>query len=384
MENTESEKVERIESFEEMNLKNDLLKGIFSYGFEKPSVIQQQAILPILQKRDTIAQANSGCGKSGCFVISALQLVDPLIKKLQVLIMAPTRELATQITTVTNAIGSCMDIKICACIGGVQMNTRDLYNAQIVIGTPGRVYDVINSGVLKIQELKLFILDEADEMLSHGFKEQIYEIYQLVDSPELQNVILSATLSPEILDVAKNFMTNPVRILVKTEELTLEGIRQFYINVEKEDYKLDTLCDLYDAINVAQSVIFVDSKRKADWLCSSMTERDFTVSCIHGDMEQKDREETLKQFRSGVSRVLIATDILARGIDVQQVSLVINYDLPKKVENAIHRNGRSGRFGRKGVAINFVTTDTIELQRNIEKYYNTIFEEMPSDISNYL
>lgn len=221
-------------------------------------------------------------------------------------------------------------------------------------------------------------------MLSAGFKEQIYEIYQLIDNNNLQNAILSATLSNDILDVAENFMKDPVKILVKNDELTLEGIKQFYVNVEKEDWKLDTLCDLFDSISAAQSIIFAESKRKVDWLSSMMTERDFTVSCLHGDMEQKTREKVLNEFRSGASRVLIATDVIARGIDIQQVSLVINYDIPKKVETYIHKCGRSGRFGRRGLSINFVTTDTIELQRNIEKYYSTQIEEMPQNISEYM
>lgn len=373
-----------VTTFEELNLKQDLLKGIFGYGFEKPSVIQQKAILPIIQGKDTIAQAQSGSGKTSVFGISSLQLIDESLKKCQVLILGPTRELANQINTVIKALGSNMNVNTSVCIGGSYINKQELSNAQIVIGTPGRVYDVINSGVLKVDNLKLFILDEADEMLSAGFKEQIYEIYQLIDNNNLQNAILSATLSKDILDVAENFMKDPVKILVKNDELTLEGIKQFYVNVDKEDWKLDTLCDLFDAISAAQSIIFVESKRKADWLTSMMTDRDFTVSCLHGDLEQKERERVLGNFRSGASRVLIATDVIARGIDIQQVSLVINYDIPKNIPSYIHKIGRCARHGRKGVSINFVTTDTIELQRNIERYYNTQISEMPQDIANYM
>lgn len=373
-----------VNTFEELNLKHDLLKGIFSYGFEKPSVIQQKAILPIIQGKDVIVQGQSGTGKTAVFSISSLQLIDESLKKCQILILGPTRELANQINTVVKAIGSNMNVNTSVCIGGSYLNKQELSNAQIVIGTPGRVYDVINSGVLKVDHLKLLILDEADELLSSGFKEQIYEIYQLIQNDNLQNAILSATLSKEILDVAENFMKDPIKILVKNDELTLEGIKQFYINVEKEDLKLDTLCDLFDSILAAQSIIFVESKRKADWLNGMMTERDFTVSCLHGDLEQKERERVLGEFRSGASRVLIATDVIARGIDIQQVSLVINYDIPRKVETYIHKCGRSGRFGRRGLAINFVTTDTIELQRSIERYYSTTIEEMPSNIGDYM
>jgi translation initiation factor 4A len=373
-----------VNTFEELNLKQDLLKGIFGYGFEKPSAIQQKAILPIIQGNDVIAQAQSGAGKSAVFAISSLQLIDESLKKCQVLILGPTRELATQTNEVVKALGSNMNINTSVCIGGSFVNKQELCNAQIVIGTPGRVYDVINSGLLKVDHLKMFILDETDQMLSTGFKEQIYEIYQLIDNDNLQNVILSATLSKDILDVAENFMKDPIKILVKNEELTLEGIKQFYVNVDKENYKLDTLCDLYDSISAAQSIIFVESKRKADWLTSMMTERDFTVACIHGDLEQKEREKVLANFRSGASRVLIATDVIARGIDIQQVSLVINYDITKNIPSYIHKIGRCARHGRKGMSINFVTTDTIELQRNIEKYYSTQISEMPQDIANYM
>lgn len=373
-----------VNTFEELNLKQDLLKGIFGYGFEKPSVIQQKAILQIIQGKDVIVQGQSGTGKTGVFSISALQLIDESLKKCQVLILGPTRELANQTNEVVKALGSNINVNTSVCIGGSYVNKQELCNAQIVIGTPGRVYDVINSGVLKVDHLKLFILDEADELLSSGFKEQIYEIYQLIDNDNLQNAILSATLSPDILDIAENFMKDPIKILVKNDELTLEGIKQFYVNVEREDYKLDTLCDLYDSISAAQSIIFVASKRKADWLTSMMTDRDFTVSCLHGDMEQKEREKVLGKFRSGASRVLIATDVIARGIDIQQVSLVINYDIPRKVETYIHKIGRCSRHGKKGLSINFVTTDTIELQRIIERYYSTKISEMPSNIIDFM
>jgi translation initiation factor 4A len=370
--------------FSELNLKENLLRGVFSYGFEKPSAIQQKAILPIIEGHDTIAQASSGSGKTATFSIGALQAVDVSLKACQVLIMAPTRELALQISGVVKALSTFMEVSTYTCIGGIKLNMDELRRAQIVVGTPGRVYDLIESRKLKSSEIKMFILDEADEMLSQGFSDQISDIYKLLENPRLQNVILSATMSPEVLEITEKFMQDPVRILVKNEELTLEGIKQFYVNIENENWKLDTLCDLFDVVSVAQSVIFVNSKKKAEWLTENMISRDFTVACIHGEMQQSDRQKTLSDFRSGSSRVLIATDILARGIDVQQVSLVINYDLPYKVETFIHRIGRSARYGRKGVCINFVTSDTMELQKNIEKYYSTKFEEMPMNVAEYL
>jgi translation initiation factor 4A len=171
----------------------------------------------------------------------------------------------------------------------------------------------------------------------------------------LQVGVFSATLPPEALEITRKFMNKPVRILVKRDELTLEGIKQFYVNVEREDWKLETLCDLYETLAITQSVIFANTRRKVDWLTDKMRERDHTVSATHGDMDQNTRDVIMREFRSGSSRVLITTDLLARGIDVQQVSLVINYDLPTQPENYLHRIGRSGRFGRKGVAINFVS-----------------------------
>ena len=194
-------------------------------------------------------------------------------------------------------------------------------------------------------------------------------------------VLLSATMPQDVLEVTTKFMRDPVRILVKKAELTLEGIKQFYIAVEKEDWKLDTLSDLYETVTITQAVIFCNTRRKVDWLTDKLTARDFTVSAMHGDMDQGQRDLIMKEFRSGSSRVLIATDLLARGIDVQQVSLVINYDLPANRENYIHRIGRGGRFGRKGVAINFVTADDVRMMREIEQFYSTQIEEMPMNVA---
>jgi len=253
----------------------------------------------------------------------------------------------------------------------------------VVVGTPGRVFDMIKRGALRTRNIKMFVLDEADEMLSRGFKDQIYDIFKTLLT-EVQVVLLSATMPAEVLDVTTNFMRDPVQILVKKEELTLEGIRQFYVNVDMEDWKLDTLCDLYETLTITQAVIFCNTRRKVDWLTEKMTERDFTVSAMHGDMDQKERDVIMREFRTGSSRVLITTDLLARGIDVQQVSLVINYDLPTNRENYIHRIGRGGRFGRKGVAINFMTSEDTRTMKDIEQFYNTEVEEMPTNVADLI
>ncbi|KHJ83614.1 putative eukaryotic initiation factor 4A-III [Oesophagostomum dentatum] len=300
--------------------------------------------------------------------------------------MAPTRELAQQIQKVMCALGDYMKVKVHACIGGTSIrdDQRKLEaGVHVVVGTPGRVNDMINRDILMTAYIKMFVLDEADEMLSRGFKDQIYEVFKTMPQ-DVQVVLLSATMPADVLDVTQCFMRNPIRILVKKEELTLEGIRQFYVNVQKDEYKFETLCDLYNVINVTQSVIFCNTRRKVEQLNEQMTAQKFTVSCLHGDMEQMERDVIMREFRSGSSRVLITTDLLARGIDVQQVSLVINYDLPSNRENYIHRIGRSGRFGRKGVAINFITDNDARQLKDIEQFYNTVIEEMPMSIVDLL
>ncbi|THH11858.1 hypothetical protein EW145_g378 [Phellinidium pouzarii] len=333
-----------VDNFDNMELKPELLRGIYAYGFERPSAIQQHAIVPVVKGHDVIAQAQSGTGKTATFSISILQKLDISIKATQALILAPTRELAQQIQKVVIALGDYMNIECHACVGGTNVRedmAKLQEGVQIVVGTPGRVFDMINRRALRTDNIKIFCLDEADEMLSRGFKDQIYEVFQLLPQ-DTQVVLLSATMPVDVLEVTKKFMREPIRILVKRNELTLEGIKQFYIAVEKEEWKLDTLCDLYETVTITQAVIFCNTRRKVDWLTEKMHSREFTVSAMHGDMEMKQREVLMKEFRSGSSRVLITTDLLARGIDVQQVSLVINYDLPTNRENYIHRIGRGG------------------------------------------
>jgi translation initiation factor 4A len=315
-----------------------------------------------------------------------LQRLDVEVKSCQALVLAPTRELAIQIVKVISALGDFMNIKVHACVGGtaVRDDIRTLQEGvHVVVGTPGRVFDMVQRKVLKTDSVHLFVLDEADEMLSRGFKDQIYQVFRFM--PEtVQCTIFSATMPLEVLEVTSKFMRDPVRILVKKAELTLEGIRQFYIAIEREDWKLDTLCDLYSTLTITQAIIYTNTRRKVDWLAQQMTAKDFTVSSMHGEMEQRERDVVMREFISGSSRVLITTDLLARGIDVQQVSLVINYDLPTNRENYIHRIGRSGRFGRKGVAINFITAGDVKYMKDIEEFYHTQIEEMPGDVADLL
>ncbi|KAI7725649.1 hypothetical protein M8C21_001674 [Ambrosia artemisiifolia] len=374
------------DSFDAMDLQENLLRGIYAYGFEKPSAIQQRGIVPFTKGLDVIQQAQSGTGKTATFCSGILQQLDYNIIECQALVLAPTRELAQQIEKVMRALGDYLGVKVHACVGGtsVREDQRILSaGVHVVVGTPGRVFDMLRRQSLRPDYINMFVLDEADEMLSRGFKDQIYDIFQLLPT-KVQVGVFSATMPPEALEITRKFMNKPVRILVKRDELTLEGIKQFYVNVEKEDWKLETLCDLYETLAITQSVIFVNTRRKVDWLTDKMRSRDHTVSATHGDMDQNTRDIIMREFRSGSSRVLITTDLLARGIDVQQVSLVINYDLPTQPENYLHRIGRSGRFGRKGVAINFVTGDDQRMLYDIQKFYNVAVEELPSNVADLL
>jgi len=376
-----------IRDFDAMNLKEPLLRGVYAMGFEKPSAIQQRAILPIIEGRDVIAQAQSGTGKTATFAIGILQRIEADLVACQALILAPTRELAQQIQKVVLALGDYFNVRCHSCIGGTRVSddvARLKDGVHIVVGTPGRVMDMLMRKVLDSSYVKLFVLDEADEMLSRGFKDQIYDIFTALPTNALQVVLCSATMPPDALEITERFMNNPIQILVKRKELTLEGIRQFYIDVEKESWKLDTLCDLYDTLNITQAVIFCNTRRKVDYLTEQMRTRQFTVSSTHGDISQQERNVILEEFRTGSSRILITTDLLARGIDVQQVSLVINFDLPRDPECYLHRIGRSGRFGRKGVAINFVTKEDLGTFRQLEEFYNTQIEEMPANVADLI
>jgi translation initiation factor 4A len=378
---------ERCESFDDMDLRDELLRGIYAYGFEKPSAIQQLAITPMVKGNDTIAQAQSGTGKTGAFAIGILQQIDVAMRDCQALVLAPTRELAQQTHRVIAALGDYMSITVHACVGGtaVREDLRILREGvHVVVGTPGRVIDMITRGALRLEAVKIFVLDEADQMLDRGFKEQIYDVFASGLPDRVQVALFSATMPVDALELTKRFMREPSIILVKRDELTLEGIKQFYVAVEREDWKLDTLCDLYETLTITQAMIYCNTRRKVDWLTEQMAKRDFTVSSTHGDMDMRERELIMREFRSGSSRVLITTDMLARGIDVQQVSLVINYDLPTNRENYIHRIGRSGRFGRKGVAINFVSEADVRYMRDIESFYNTQIEEMPMNIADLI
>ena len=375
-------------SFDEMNLKGLLLRGIYGYGYERPSNIQQKAIVPILTKRDIIAQAQSGTGKTGTFTIGMLQNIDIDLVNIecQAIVLSPTKELAEQTYKVVNALGAHCKVQTHLCIGGksVKDNLDALRKGvHVIIGTPGRIYDLLNRHAIDGSKIKMLIIDEADTMLDRGFKEQLYFILKAGLSDDMQICLFSATLSDETLDITNKFMNDPIQILVKKSEVQVEGIKQYYINVDKEEGKLDVLLDIYENISVNQSMVYCNSKGKVNWLYDKLTSQQFPVGEIHGEMKLEDREEVMERFRAGSLKVLIATDLLARGIDVQQVSIVINFDVPTNRENYIHRIGRCGRYGRKGVAVNFITPNDNKYIKDIETYYSIKMIEMPSpDVLN--
>lgn len=377
----------KIKSFDDLHLSEKLLRGIYAYGFEFPSEIQKLAINPLKEGKDLIAKAQSGTGKTGTFSIGLLEKTDTENSEIQSLVLANTRELALQIFNVISALSRYTKTEITLSVGGesVQSNKNNILEKkpQIVVGTPGRVLDLLKRKIIKNNSIKTVVIDEADEMLSGGFMEQIYEIFEYMPD-EIQVGLFSATLPKEVIELTKDFLVNPVKILVPESKLTLDGIKQYYIDVDRYEYKMDTLLDLFDTLSVTQCIIYCNTKREVIKVSDILINQGHTVSSIHGDKSTDERKKIMEDFRKGSSRVLISTDLLARGIDVQQVSLVVNYDMPNNIENYIHRIGRSGRFGRKGVSINFVTYREKSKLTSLEKIYNITIDELPSNVDEVI
>ena len=362
----------------------ELLRGIYGYGFERPSKIQSKTIMPMCEGKDLIAQAQSGSGKTGAFGIAALAKVKIELTHPQVIIIGNTRELANQIVGVLNDIGIHLKIKVCLCVGGIMGNStfknlEEAKKSHILVGTPGRLNDLINKDKNLLKSVKLLILDEADYLLTRDFMAQIKIITQQVPK-DTQICLFSATYPEEVLSTTKYFMRTPKQILISNDEVSVELIKNYFVNIKYEEYKYDTLVEFYEKLSVCQAVIFVNSIGKAEELGTRLREDSHTVGIIHSKMDDVERREILKSFRTARIRILVATDIIARGIDVQQVGLVINYDIPKDAEQYIHRVGRSGRFGKIGVAIALVTDNyqDVKKMQNIEKTYKINFDELPS------
>ena len=374
-----------IEKWDQLEIKRDLLRGIYAYGFENPSPIQQKAIVPMIAGRDILAQAQSGSGKTGTFTVGVLQNIDITIKKTQAIIIAPTHELAEQICGVVRGIGVMFDNLVVKTLFGGTSVAEDAYELKtntphVIVGCSGRIFDMIKRKNINVDDIRILALDEADEMLSRGFKEQIYNIFQFLNT-NIQVALFSATMPDDVVELSKKFMRNPVFITVKPEVLNLECIQQYYIALQNDSTKYETVKDLFSRLIMGQCVIFVNSVKRAVDLYSAMLDEGFSVICIHSSMTKEERRHALQLFRKGDFKVMISTNLTARGIDVQQVSTVINFDIPKDVHNYLHRIGRSGRWGKKGVAINFVTRHDLFLMKAIERHYQSSIVEMPENIS---
>lgn len=369
-----------IKNWDDLNLKNDLLRGIYSYGFEKPSEIQQLAIYPIVQKKDVIAQAQSGTGKTGTFSISTLQTIDTDINECQAVIIAPTRELVSQISGVVEKLGTFMEnLKVKTLVGGTSVsddiNALKNNTPQVVVGTPGRIFDMIRRRKLLASTVRLFILDEADEMLSYGFQEQIQTIFQYFNE-NVQTAIFSATMPDEIIDITKKFMNDPVKLTMKAETLSLDGIEQFFVATMNEDDKYNWLNGLFNKMNLTSTIIFVNDIQKVIDLYHRMLQDGFPVCHIHSSLTKEQRTETIDEFKQNKYHIMISSNLTARGIDIQQLNMVINYDIPNDVHTYLHRIGRSGRWGRKGTAINFVCLKDVQRMKRIETHYKINIGEL--------
>ena len=373
-----------INTWDDLELSPDLLRGIYAYGFENPSPIQKKAIKPIVMKRDVIAQAQSGTGKTATFTIGALSNVDVSINSTQALVLSPTKELTLQTAKVFEGIGSMTKgLRVQSAFGGSAVDEGSSFSSKnvphVICGCPGRVFDMMRRDRISSHKIKIVVLDEADELLSSGFKEQVYNIFQYL-SPDVQVVLVSATLPESMNGVIDKIMRNPIKISVKREMLTLEGIAQYYIAVDDDRQKYLTLKDLFSFLSVSQCIIYCNSVKRVQDLYEAMKEDAFPVCRLHSGMDKTERAAAFTEFKSGASRVLISSNVTARGIDVQQVSIVINFDIPKCVNTYLHRIGRSGRWGRKGVGINFITRRDISKLKEIETHYSTQISEMPANV----
>jgi translation initiation factor 4A len=339
-----------------------------------------------MEKRDVIAQAPSGMGKTGAFTIGTLHRLDLKSRTTQALIMAPTHELVRQISSVITSLSAQMDgIVIKTLVGGtsVSEDASDLRSnvPHVIVGSVGRVCDMIRRKHIRTKDIKMFVLDEADEMLSGGFLENIYQVFHTMSS-ELQVAIFSATMPTEMLELTNKFMRNPVKITMEAEKLNLDGIKQCYVALNDDSAKFDTLKDLFNELSLNQTIVYVNSVNRVVDLYEAMSKENHSVCCIHSSMPTNERKHNINEFTKGAFRVLISSNVTARGIDIQQVSVVINFDVPRCVHNYLHRIGRSGRWGRKGLAINFVTKEDIGAMKAIENHYQSTIEELPSNFSS--
>ena len=384
----QNEETPEIRRWDELDLPANILRGIYAYGFENPSPIQCKAISPIIQGRDVVAQAQSGTGKTAAFTIGMLTRISLDENSPQAIIIVPTRELVFQIASVVSAIGGTMDkLAVKTLVGGcpVDEDVRKLQRTppHVIVSSPGRLYDMINRRAFSTENIKILIVDEADEMLSDGFVEQLHSIVDRLPTT-MQIVFFSATFPRSVNYTIDQITRDPKHIVVKTEALTLEGIGQYYVAIDSDEQKYMVLKDLYSSLSLSHCIIYCNSIERVSMLSQAMTDDGFPVCCIHSNMSKTDREKSMSDFRNGKFRVLISSNVTARGIDIQQVSVVINFDVCKSVHTYLHRIGRSGRWGRKGIGINFVTSNDVNKLRNIERHYATQIEELPNNFMNII
>lgn len=371
-------------SWEQFELPDDILRGIYSYGFEKPSPIQQKAIYPIKCGREVIAQAQSGTGKTATFTIGSISRLNLSLVGTQILVLAPTRELATQITAVFNGIGSHIpNFSAQTFVGGTSVRD-DISSVEknpptVAVGCPGRILDLLRKRVFSVDHIQTIIIDEADEMLSQGFQEQVRAIFESLRE-DVQALIFSATLNNEVLDITTRFMKDPLKIVMEAEKLSLAGISQYYVSVRTDEDKYDILKQIFAKMTIDQCIIYCNSINRVKQLYDAMTRDGFSVVCIHRDLNKMEREHAFKQFKSCQCRYLISSNITARGIDIQQVNVVVNFDLTRDYHTYLHRIGRSGRWGRKGTAINFLTYYDMRIKEDLENYYRMQILPLPENI----
>jgi superfamily II DNA/RNA helicase len=364
-----------------------VLRGIYAYGYETPSPIQAQTISHISDKKNIIAQSQSGTGKTACFVVGALTRINLNKHTTQVLILSPTRELSTQICSVVEGLSSPMaGLTVALMVGGQPIPFKPFGRAQdshphIVVGCPGRILDLMRRRLINVSTLKMLVMDEADVLISSKFGEQTYNILKLTHhkNPSMQIALFSATLPPDVSDIVSEFITDPVSISILPEKISLDGIKQYYIPVNDDRMKYSVIQDLYNFISVSQCIIYCNNVHRVIDLYETMMHDDFPVSCIHSNMDNEQRTKAISEFRVGKSRVMVSSDITSRGIDIQQVNMVINFDIPLDVHTYIHRIGRSGRWGRKGTAINLITRRNMRKMKEIEDYYKCSIDEFPSN-----
>jgi superfamily II DNA/RNA helicase len=360
-----------------------LLQGIYNKGFEFPSPIQYKAVKCIATKQDLIAQSQSGTGKTAAFCISMLQTIQDQ-PETQGIILVPTHELADQAYNTLTSIGCFLDwFRVQTLVGGrhsVQEDVNQLRSnpPHVVVGCIGRILDMINRKALNLSKLKLCVFDEADQLLSAGFIEDMKRLISQFHE-KVQIALFSATMPPEIIQITKRFMDNPQTIVLEAHQMNLEGIAQYYIHVRGDFAKKDTLKDIFDRLPSTQTMIYANSIHRVKDIEAFLKDNDYSVITFHSDMPKYERERNMEAFRNGTYRVMISSDLTARGVDVQQVSTVINFDMPPTAETYLHRIGRSGRFGRKGNAINFVNDRDMRCIEDLNTYFKITVRPLPKD-----